>query len=110
MVDPRGSDGQHAKAVSLIGARSSGALAGYLINAVVVEGRTVAELAASHGVSRSWLYELLARYRAGSRMTGSDSSRHIAMRLSGGVIAVASCEVRHWLACGKGPRPPSGNP
>ena len=38
-------------------------LAGYVINAVVVEGRSVAEVAAAHGLSRSWLYELLARYR-----------------------------------------------
>jgi transposase len=40
-------------------------LAGYVINAVLVEGRSVAEVAAAHGVSRSWLYELLARYRDG---------------------------------------------
>lgn len=34
-----------------------------VITAVVVEKRTVAEVAATYGVSRSWLYELLARYR-----------------------------------------------
>ena len=34
-----------------------------LITAVVVENRSVAEVAAQYGVSRSWLYELLARYR-----------------------------------------------
>jgi len=33
-----------------------------LITAVVVEKRSVREVAASYGVSRSWLYELLARY------------------------------------------------
>src|SRR5205085_668951 len=38
-------------------------LAGYVINAVVVEGRSPQEVAADHDVSRSWLYELLARYR-----------------------------------------------
>jgi transposase InsO family protein len=38
-------------------------LAGYVINAVVVEGRSVAEVAAAHDISRSWLYELLARFR-----------------------------------------------
>jgi transposase InsO family protein len=38
-------------------------LAGYVVRAVVVEGRSVAEVVADHGVSRSWLYELLARYR-----------------------------------------------
>jgi transposase InsO family protein len=38
-------------------------LAGYVIKAVVVEGHSVKEVAAAHDVSRSWLYELLARYR-----------------------------------------------
>ncbi len=36
----------------------------YLVEAHLREGRTVAELAATHGVHRSWLYKLLARYRA----------------------------------------------
>jgi transposase len=35
-----------------------------VITAVVVEGRPVAEVASSYGVSRSWVYELLARHRA----------------------------------------------
>jgi transposase InsO family protein len=34
-----------------------------LITAVVVEKRPVPQVAAHYGVSRSWLYELLARYR-----------------------------------------------
>ncbi len=34
-----------------------------VITAVVLEGRPAAEVAAAYGVSRSWLYELLARYR-----------------------------------------------
>jgi transposase InsO family protein len=38
-------------------------LAGYVINAVLVEGRSVKEVCESHGISRSWLYELIARYR-----------------------------------------------
>jgi transposase InsO family protein len=38
-------------------------LAGYVINTVLVEGKRVKEVAAAHGVSRSWLYELIARYR-----------------------------------------------
>lgn len=37
----------------------------YLVEAHVVEGRSVSELAAAHGVHRSWIYKLLARYRAG---------------------------------------------
>lgn len=35
-----------------------------LITAVVVQNRPVAHVAAQYGVSVSWLYELLARYRA----------------------------------------------
>ncbi len=34
-----------------------------VITAVVVEGRPPAEVAATYGVSRSWVYELVARYR-----------------------------------------------
>jgi transposase len=37
----------------------------YLIEAHVLGGRSVSELAAAHGVHRSWIYKLLARYRAG---------------------------------------------
>jgi transposase len=35
-----------------------------VITAIEVEGRTPAEVIAAYAVSRSWLYELLARYRA----------------------------------------------
>jgi hypothetical protein len=38
-------------------------LAGYVINAVLVEGRSVQEVCEAHDISRSWLYELIARYR-----------------------------------------------
>mgnify|MGYP006373290755 CR=1 FL=1 len=31
--------------------------------AILIEGRTVAEVIAASGVSKSWTYELLARYR-----------------------------------------------
>jgi transposase len=34
-----------------------------LITSVVVENRTVREVAAAYGVSESWLFELLARYK-----------------------------------------------
>jgi transposase InsO family protein len=40
-------------------------LAGYVVNAVVLEGRSVREVAKAHGVSKSWLYELVARHRQG---------------------------------------------
>jgi transposase len=38
-------------------------LAGYVIDAVLVEKRSVREVAAAHGISKTWLYELLDRYR-----------------------------------------------
>jgi transposase InsO family protein len=37
----------------------------YLVEAHVLEGRSVSELAAAHGVHRSSIYKLLARYRDG---------------------------------------------
>src|SRR5215218_10473026 len=35
-----------------------------VITAIEVEGRSPAEVVAAYGVSRSWVYELVARYRA----------------------------------------------
>jgi transposase len=40
--------------------------ASYLVRAVVVEKRSVREVAQTHGVSKTWLYELVSRYRAGA--------------------------------------------
>src|SRR4051812_4948738 len=39
----------------------------FLIETHLRTGRPIAELAAAHGVHRSWLYKLLARYRAEGR-------------------------------------------
>ena len=41
------------------------AKARYLVEAHLTEGRSVAELAKAHGVHRSWIYKLVARYREG---------------------------------------------
>jgi transposase len=41
------------------------ALARYVVDAVVLEGRGVREVARSHGVSKTWVSVQLARYRAG---------------------------------------------
>src|SRR5262245_61148606 len=38
-------------------------LASYVIHAVLVDGQRVDDVCAAHGISRSWLYELIARYR-----------------------------------------------
>ena len=37
----------------------------YVVDAVVLEGRSPSEIARLHGISRSWLYRLLGRYREG---------------------------------------------
>jgi transposase InsO family protein len=47
----------------------------YLVEAHVLEGRPVAELAAAHGVHRSWIYKLLARYREGGLQALEPRSR-----------------------------------
>ncbi|MGH2702273.1 MAG: helix-turn-helix domain-containing protein, partial [Actinomycetota bacterium] len=40
-------------------------LARFVVDAVVLEGRSRREVARAHGVSKSWVAELVARYRAG---------------------------------------------
>ena len=46
-----------------------------VITAIEFEGRSVAEVIATYGVSKSWIYELLASYRAEGRSAkvGEDS-------------------------------------
>jgi transposase InsO family protein len=46
-----------------------------VITAVVVEKRSVGEVVADYGVSRSWVYELLARYRAEGQAAFEPHSR-----------------------------------
>ena len=40
-------------------------MARYVVDAVLLEGRSAREVAGAHGISKSWIYELIARYRAG---------------------------------------------
>ena len=40
-------------------------LARYVVDAVVVEGRSYREVARAHGVSKSWVGKLVGRFRAG---------------------------------------------
>jgi transposase InsO family protein len=39
-------------------------MAAYLVTAVLVEGQSVRKVARDHGVSKTWVYELMARYEA----------------------------------------------
>jgi hypothetical protein len=49
-------------------------LAGYVINAVLVEGRSVKDVCEAHDISRSWLYELIARYLPFHQNSASSSA------------------------------------
>jgi transposase len=46
-----------------------------LVDAVVIGGSSPSELARSHPISRSWLFRLLARYRAGGYAALEPQSR-----------------------------------
>jgi transposase InsO family protein len=37
----------------------------YVVDAVLLEGRSAREVARAHGISKSWIYELVRRYRVG---------------------------------------------
>jgi transposase InsO family protein len=47
----------------------------YLVESHLEEGRSVSELAAAHGVHRSWIYKLLARYKEGGEEALAPRSR-----------------------------------
>ena len=51
-----------------------------VITAVVVEGRSVSEVARTYGVARSWVYTLVARYRAEGDTAFEPRSRRPATR------------------------------
>lgn len=40
-------------------------LARYVVDAVLLEGRSAREVAGAHGISKSWIYVLIERFRAG---------------------------------------------
>ena len=40
-------------------------MARYVVDAVLLEGRSAREVARAHGISKTWVYELISRYRAG---------------------------------------------
>ena len=58
--------------------KSRSSKARLVITAVTLENRTVAEVVADYGVSRSWVYELLARYRTEGEAAFEPRSRRTA--------------------------------
>jgi transposase InsO family protein len=47
----------------------------YVVDAVLIEGRSPSELARQHGLSRSWIYALIARFREGGYQALEPRSR-----------------------------------
>ena len=47
----------------------------YVVDAVLIEGRSPSELARQHGLSRSWIYALIARFREGGYLALQPRSR-----------------------------------
>ena len=65
-----------------------------LITAMVVENRPVREVAATYGVSKSWLYELLARYRREGEAVFEPRSRRPASNPNATPLEVTDLIVR----------------
>ena len=67
-------------------------LAGYVINAVLVERKSVKEVCEAHDISRSWLYELIARYR----LLGDEGLRPQSKRPQSSPSRVPAARRRSW--------------
>ena len=70
-------------------------LAGYVINAVLVEGRSVTDVCEAHDISRSWLYELIGRYRE----LGDEGLRRLSKRLGSSPTRVSPPVEEQIVAC-----------
>lgn len=75
------------------------ALGRYMVDAVVLEGRSPTELARIHGISRSWIYELVARFRRGGYQALEPGSRRprSCPHQVGLEVQAAVLELRHEL-------------
>ncbi len=75
-----------------------------VITAVILQKRSVAEVVTEYGVSRSWVYELLARYRA----EGEDAFEPRSRRPRRSPRATPAATVELCYACARSsPRPGS---
>lgn len=75
-------------------------LARYVVDAVVLEGRSPTEIARLHGISRSWLYQLLRRFQEGGYAALAPRSRrpHSCSHRTPLELEVAIVELRAELA------------
>ena len=76
------------------------AVARYIVDGIVLEHRSPTELARQTGKSRSWIYEQLARYRAGGYTALEPRSRrpHSCPRRADPEVEAKVVELRHELA------------
>jgi transposase InsO family protein len=71
----------------------------YVVDAVVLEGRRPGEIAAAHGISRSWVYALVARFREGGYEALTPRSRrpHLCPHQTGPELEAAILRLRQEL-------------
>jgi transposase InsO family protein len=71
----------------------------YMVDAVVLEGRKPSELAKAHGISQSWIYELVDRFQRGGYPALEPRSRrpHSSPREVSPEVQAAVVELRHEL-------------
>jgi transposase InsO family protein len=76
------------------------ALGRYVVDAVLLEGRSPTELARTHGISRSRIYQLIARFREGGYPALEPRSRRprTCSRAAAPEIQAAIVRLRHDLA------------
>src|ERR1700682_4557934 len=72
----------------------------YVVDAVLLEGRSVGEVAKAHAISRYWLYKLIARYREGGYPALEPRSRRPSScsHQTSPEVQAAICRLRHELA------------
>ncbi len=72
----------------------------YVVDAVVLEGRSPTELSKSHGISRTWIYELVGRFRLGGYEALAPRSRRpkSCPHQHGPAVEEAILTLRHSLA------------
>lgn len=75
-------------------------LARYVVDAVVVDGRSLREVARAHGVSKSWVAVLVSRYREGGYEALESRSRrpHSVPSRTPDAVEDAIVEIRKFLA------------
>src|SRR5713226_9462177 len=74
-------------------------LARYIVDAIVLEGQSPTDLARKHPISRSWIYQLLARFKEGGYPALESRSRrpHSCPHQAGAEVQAEVLKLRHDL-------------